>query len=104
MPRVAPLERFIEYRLRHIAANKQASPSTQLRAIFALSVMAARRAANLHWAFDVQMRDQDPRSGDTPENLSGNQLDDTVKAMLERASKHRGGANAKLPESGTSGS
>ncbi len=104
MPRVQTLEKFMEYRLRHIASNKNATPSQQLRALFALSVMASRRAQGLHWAFDVQMKDQEggPGGGERPESLGSTSLDNTIKAMLDRAKN--GGASAKLSPSGTSGS
>ena len=92
MPRTTTNLQFIIQRLRHIAANKKASPTTQVRAL--------DRLAFIENLWTAQMKDQEPTSGEKPENLSGDGLDDTVRAMLDRATKKIGGANgAKLPES-----
>jgi hypothetical protein len=88
MPRVVPARTFILQRLRFIAANKKASAATQLRALDRIGVMEK--------IYEVNLRDQEPESGERPENLSGPSLDDTVEEMLNRAVKQakRGGADA----------
>lgn len=91
MPRTMACKQFVIMRLRHIASNKKASPATQLRAL--------DRLATIEQMYEVTMKDQEPESGERPENLSGPRLDDKVQSMLDRA-RRRGGDDAnKLPES-----
>ncbi len=100
MPRTTTDELFIKYQLRNIAANKKAAPGTRLRAVQLLGHMKGLLPP------PSPVRSLDDAVVEAEESLSGNGLDDTVKAMLGRIAKAkiRGGTDGdKLPESGTSG-
>lgn len=101
MPRATNNLQFIVQRLRHIAANKKASIPMQLRAIDRL-VSVENSIKTGTPLYIVALSDQGTSTEEKPQGLSGPGVDDTVKAMLERAAKNRkrGGANAdKLSES-----
>ena len=97
MPKKTSDEAFVINRLRFIAANKRASPGVQIRALNRIVAIAARKAAGLHWAYTVQITDED-RDGEyllrtTKETPPPAPVNPTVQEMLENAAKRYGGTD-----------
>jgi hypothetical protein len=95
VPRKTTNRQWIEQRLRYVGSHKKSSPGTIIRAIQLLGHLEGILPP------PSPIRSLDDAEVEPTQSLSGNGLDDTVQAMLDRAEKAKnGGANGdKLPKS-----